>query len=31
MAAADANKIIARDRVDWYFARLEIGLNREPS
>jgi hypothetical protein len=27
----DASKIIARDRFDWYFARLEIDLNRAPS
>jgi len=27
----EASKIIARCRVDWYFARLEIRFNRTPS
>jgi hypothetical protein len=31
MPVEDANKIIARCRLDWYLALLEIDLNRKPS
>jgi len=31
MPVADASTIIARDRLDWYFAFLEIDRSRTPS